>query len=107
MSAVKLHYQWIYHTLTTVCLVSSTINRSSLTTPGPVLPPNSAALLSPTGVRVKSLHGGRGCPMTLGELHSPRVDDIIPYLRLLPSVVPTITALNNTMQYVQQKMIIS
>ena len=45
--------------------------------------------------------------MTLGELHSPRVDDIIPYLRLLPSVVPTITALNNTMQYVQQKMIIS
>ena len=55
--------------LTTVCLVSSTISRSSLYTPGPISPPNIAALLSPTGVRVKLLHGGGGCPVTLGELH--------------------------------------
>ena len=33
---------------------------------------------TPTGVRVKSLHGGGGCPVTLGELHSPAGgDDII------------------------------
>ena len=45
---------------------------------GPILPPKSAALLSPTGVRVKELHGGGGCPVTLGELHSPAGgDDII------------------------------
>ena len=44
----------------------------------PMLPPNSAALLSPTGVRVNRLHGGGGCPVTLGELHSPAGgDDII------------------------------
>ena len=66
----------MYHTihqssLTTQCFVSSTIIKSSLTALGPVLPPNSAALLSPTGVRVKSSHGGGGCPVTLGELHSP------------------------------------
>ena len=61
----------LYHTLTTVCLVSSTIIRSSLTALGPIIPLNSAALLSPTGVRVKILHGGGGCPVTVGELHSP------------------------------------
>ena len=59
-----------YHTLTTVCLDNSTISRSSLT-PDPVKPPNSAAFFLSTGVRVKSLHGGGGCPVTLGELHSP------------------------------------
>ena len=46
--------------------------------PDLMTPPNSAALLSPTGVSVKSLHGGGGFPVTLGELHSPAAgDDII------------------------------
>ena len=58
--------------LTTVwLLVSSTINRSSLMAPDPSSPPNSAALLSPTGVRVNSSHGGGGCPVNTGELHLP------------------------------------
>ena len=70
------HYHTI--TLTTVSLLRSTINRSSLTALDPLLPPNSAALLSPTGVSVKLEHGGGGCPVMFGELHSPAGgDDII------------------------------
>ena len=57
-------------TLTTVCLLSSTTNKS-LRDPDLLKPPNSAALLSPTLVRVKKLHGGGGCPVMFGELHSP------------------------------------
>ena len=57
-------------TLTTVCLLSSTTN-TSLRALDPLIPPNSAALLSPTCVRVKVLHGGGGCPVMFGELHSP------------------------------------
>ena len=34
-------------------------------------PPNSAALLSPTLVRVMKLQGGGGCPVMFDELHSP------------------------------------
>ena len=34
----------------------------------PLLPPNMAALLSPTGVSVNLEHGGGGCPVTVGEL---------------------------------------
>ena len=45
--------------------------------PNPFLPPNSAALLSPTGVNVKQEHGGSGCPVMFGELHSPGGDGII------------------------------
>ena len=71
------HYHTI--TLTTVSLLRSTINRSSLPASlDPLLPPKSAALLSPTGVSVKSEHGGGGCPVMFGELHSPAGgDDII------------------------------
>ena len=36
-----------------------------------------AALLSPTGVRVKLEHSGGGCPVTVGELHAPGGDYII------------------------------
>ena len=69
------HYHTI--TLTTVSLLRSTINRSSLTA-DLLTPPNSAALLSPTGVSVNSEHGGGGCPVMFGELHSPAGgDDII------------------------------
>ena len=63
-------------TLTTVSLLILTINRSSLTPPDPLTPPNSAALLSPTGVSVKVEHGGGGCPVMFGELHPPGGDDI-------------------------------
>ena len=67
------HYHTI--TLTIVSLLRSTINMSSLTA---LLPPNSAALLSPTGVSVKWEHGEGGCPVMFGELHSPAGgDDII------------------------------
>ena len=70
------HYHTI--TLTTVSLLRSTINRSSLGASDPRTPPNSAALLSPTGVSVNSEHGGGGCPVMFGELHSPAGgDDII------------------------------
>ena len=70
------HYHTI--TLTTVSLLRSTINRSSLTALNPLQPPNSAALLSPTGVSEKLEHGGGGCPVMFGELHSPAGgDDII------------------------------
>ena len=41
------------------------------------LPPNSAALLSPTEVSEKLQHGGGGCPVMFGELHFPRGGDII------------------------------
>ena len=71
------HYHTILITLTTVSLLSSTINRSSLN-PDPLQPPNSAAFLSPTGVSVKWDNGGGGCPVMFGELHSPAGgDDII------------------------------
>ena len=63
------HYHTIIITLTTVSLLSSTINRSSLLAPDPLTPPNSAALLLPTGVSVKLEHGEGGCPVMSGELH--------------------------------------
>ena len=65
------HYHTIVITLTTVSLLSATINRSSVKVPDSLLPPNSAAFLSPTGVSVKLEHGGGGCPVMFGELHSP------------------------------------
>ena len=65
------HYHTILITLTTVSLLSSTINRSSLMTPDPLPPPNSAAFLPPTEVSVKPEHGGGGCPVMFGELHFP------------------------------------
>lgn len=43
----------------------------------PPSPPNIAALLSPTGVRVKPEHTGGGCPVTAGELQPPGDDYII------------------------------
>ena len=61
-------YSYLF--LTTVCLLSSTTNKS-LRAPDTLLPPNSAALFSATWVRVKKLHGGGGCPVIFGELHSP------------------------------------
>ena len=36
-----------------------------------LLPPNNAALLSPTKVKVNVLHGGGRSPVTVGELHVP------------------------------------
>ena len=65
----NLQYSFLT-TLTTLCLLSSTINKS-LRALNPLRPPNSAALFSPTWVRVNVLHGGGGCPVKFGELHSP------------------------------------
>ena len=57
--------------LTTVCLLRSTTNKS-LRGPDPHIPPNSAALLSLTLVRVKKAQGEGGFPVMFGELHCPK-----------------------------------
>ena len=36
-------------------------------------PPNNAAFLSLTEFKVKEEHGGGGCPVIVGKLHSPIV----------------------------------
>ena len=41
-----------------------------------MIPPNIAALFSPTVVSVKLEHGGGACPVTTGELHPSGGNDI-------------------------------
>ena len=67
-----LHVNQAYNTHHSVF---AQINNEQVTGPSALVPPNSAALLSPTGVRVNESHGGGGCPIISGELHFPESDE--------------------------------